>query len=111
MDRGVSGGVFREHNLLDPFGAIQTFLATCPRRARSREPGSRPYVDADDGGFSLHSNARSSKDDRSRDILETYTEPERYSETTLAENPPAVEYVAGFRLRRLRLPRPKRRSS
>ena len=95
MDRGIAVDVFRQHNLLDPFGAIQTdidlFLDGCEAENLIFDITSMPKK-----LFFFVVKRAIQQGDRFRNILATYTEPERYSEGALAENPQQWSTLPGF---------------
>ena len=86
---------FREHNLLDPFGVIQRevdeFLEGCAADNLMVDITSMPKK-----LFFFVVKRAIQRGDRFRNILATYTEPEGYSETALAENPQQWSTLPGF---------------
>ena len=95
MDRGVSVDVFRERNLLDPFGAIESdidkFLDGCGAENLIFDITSMPKK-----FFFFVIKRAIQLQDKFRNILATYSEPERYSEAPLAENPQHWSTLPGF---------------
>ena len=95
IDGGVSVDVFREHNLLDPFGGIQTdidgFLDGCGAENLMFDITSMPKK-----LFFFVVKRAIQRRDKFRNILATYSEPEKYSEEPLAENPQQWSTLPGF---------------
>ena len=93
--QGVPGGVFREHGLLDPFGAIQIeideFLDGCEADNLIFDITSMPKK-----LFFFVVKRAIQGQDRFRNILVTYAEPESYSKGSLAENPQQWSTLPGF---------------
>ena len=105
-NEGVSSGVFREHNLLDPFGAIQTeideFIDGCEADNLIFDITSMPKK-----LFFFVVKRAIQQRDKFRNILATYSEPESYSDASLAENPQQWSTLPGFDGPR-RLPKERR---
>ena len=95
VDRGVSVDVFREHNLLDPFGAIQTdideFLDGCVAENLMFDITSMPKK-----LFFFVVKRAIQRQEKFRNIVAAYSEPESYSGAPLAENPQQWSTLPGF---------------
>ena len=94
-NKGVSGDVFREHHLLGPFGAIQTeideFIDGCEAENLIFDITSMPKK-----LFFFVVKRAMQRRDKFDNILATYSEPERYSDGPLAENPQQWSTLPGF---------------
>ena len=92
---GISPSVFREHSLLDPFGAIQTeideFLDECEAENLMFDITSMPKK-----LFFFVVKRTVQRREKFRNILAIYSEPESYSDGPLAENPQQWSTLPGF---------------
>ena len=94
-DQGISLDVFREHQLLAPFGAIQSsideFLNGCVARNLIVDLSSMPKK-----VFFFVVKRAIQRGSQFENILAVYSEPERYSNDPLAENPQQWSTLPGF---------------
>lgn len=95
VQQGISPKVFREHQLLEPFGAIQStideFLHGCVGENLMFDISSMPKKLF----FFVVKRAMQLKG-KFDNILAVYSEPERYSSDPLAENPQQWSTLPGF---------------
>ena len=94
-DDGVSPDVFSQHQLLEPFGGIQStideFLDSCVAENLIFDISSMPKK-----LFFFVVKRAMQRRCRFVNIIAIYTEPERYSEGPLAENPQQWSTLPGF---------------
>ena len=92
---GVSSDVFREHRLLEPFGAIQStideFLDGCGAANLMFDISSMPKK-----VFFFVVKRAMQRRSQFENIMAIYSEPERYSDESLAENPQQWSTLPGF---------------
>ena len=95
MGQGVSPDVFREHQLLEPFGAIQsaidTFLDECVGENLIFDISSMPKK-----LFFFVVKRAIQRRCKFENILAVYSEPDRYASGPLAENPQQWSTLPGF---------------
>lgn len=95
VEGGVSPEVFREHQLLEPFGAIQSaideFLDGCVGENLMFDISSMPKK-----LFFFVVKRAIQRRCQFDNILAVYSEPERYSSSPLAENPQQWSTLPGF---------------
>lgn len=95
VEEGVSQDVFREHQLLEPFGAIQCaideFLGGCVAKNLIFDISSMPKK-----LFFFVVKRAIQRRCKFDNILAVYSEPDRYSSKPLAENPQQWSTLPGF---------------
>ena len=92
LEQGVSPSVFQEHELLEPFGSIQSaideFLDTCVGENLMFDISSMPKK-----LFFFVVKRAMQRQSQFNNIVAVYSEPESYSSEPLAENP---QHAAGL---------------
>ena len=95
LEQGVSPTVFREHELLEPFGSIQSaideFLDNCVGENLMFDISSMPKK-----LFFFVVKRAMQRQSQFNNIVAIYSEPERYSSEPLAENPQQWSTLPGF---------------
>ncbi|MCY3689898.1 MAG: hypothetical protein OXG90_13105 [Gammaproteobacteria bacterium] len=107
LEKGVPRTAFREHELLEPFGDIQSaideFLDNCVGQNLMFDISSMPKK-----LFFFVVKRAMQRRCQFENIIAVYSEPERYSNESLAENPQQWSTLPGFDGPR-RLPEPEKR--